>query len=188
MQESRASKLRKWATGSAPGTEEHPGEYAGAGNTFGAASDVQSNSKGKRRAGIPDFSGFGFAAGGPTDTGISQDYRDNLAGDLGFRPGTAGSREIEWVDWLDEYKKMKEAKIKAEQESQRHQALGNVDESAEAEGDDIALEMETPATHGRRGSQDYASIDGQSRRGSGDRSDAPSECATLLLGSLDCQS
>jgi len=29
--------------------------------------------------------------------------------------GAAGAREIEWVDWLDEYRKMKEAKLRSEQ-------------------------------------------------------------------------
>lgn len=172
LQESRASKLRKWATGTNQSDDPKLG-LGGAGNTFGAGSDIQAGGgKARRRAGIPDFADFGFG----TDR-AGKDYRDELAGDLGIRPGTGGSREIEWVDWLDEYKKMKEAKIRAEQDHQRQQSLGDVEETAEAEGDDIALEMNPSSSlHSRKRSDEYSAQDSQSRRGSGgDQSDSRSK-------------
>lgn len=166
LQESRASKLRKWATGTNQ-SDDQMLATGGAGNTFGAGSDVQAAGKSRRRAGIPDFTGFGYG----TDT------RDDIAGDLGVRPGTAGSREIEWVDWLDEYKKMKEAKIRAEEEQQRQQGLGDVPESAETEGEDIALEMDsTVALQAHERSSDLGNVyDTGSRRGSADKGTDTSE-------------
>lgn len=38
------------------------------------------------------------------------------AEDASFEASLGGSKEIEWVDWLDEYRRMKEAKVRAEQE------------------------------------------------------------------------
>lgn len=164
LQESRASKLRKWAAANTP-SDGLIAEVGGAGNTIGAGSDIQAaGSKARRRAGIPDFADFGYAS-----ERSGKDYRDDLAGDLGIRPGTAGSREIEWVDWLDEYKKMKEAKIRAEreQEEERQKGLANLEEAAEAEGDDIALEMYSESSvQVRRQSADYSPQDPLSRRSS----------------------
>lgn len=48
---------------------------------------------------------------------------------------TAGRREIEWVDWLDEYRKMKEAKLRSEKEEIETQRR----EEEEAE---VSLELE----------------------------------------------
>lgn len=172
LQESRASKLRKWATGTNQ-ADDFKLDTGLAGNTIGAGSDVQAaGTKARRRAAIPDFTDFNYSG-----DRAGKDYRDELAGDLGARPGTAGSREIEWVDWLDEYKKMKEAKIRAEQEQYRQSILADLDEGAEAEGDDIALEMDPAASlHGRKRSDDLSSQDPLSRRGSGgDKSDTKSE-------------
>lgn len=47
----------------------------------------------------------------------------------------AGSREIEWVDWLDEYRKMKEAKLQSEREELETRKL----EEEEAE---VSVELE----------------------------------------------
>lgn len=161
LQESRASKLRKWAAGTNQ-SDDPTVPIGGAGNTFGGGSDILATGKTRRRAGIPDFSAFGYS-----DDPVERSHRDEVTGDLGVRPGTAGSREIEWVDWLDEYKKMKEAKIRAEQEQQRQQGLGDVEESPEAEGDDIALEMDLAAAQQHRNSsKDYVSTEAGSRRGS----------------------
>lgn len=41
---------------------------------------------------------------------------EEVEGDLGpDAVGGSGKKEVEWVDWLDEYRKMKEAKLKAEE-------------------------------------------------------------------------
>jgi hypothetical protein len=137
LQESRASKLRKWA-----GT---PGSAIG--NDTIAGSEI-SSAKNKRRAGIPDFAGFGYS-GAPSG---GRDFRDELLGDLGARPGTSGSREIEWVDWLDEYKKMKEAKIQAEQ-AQRDAAMADrtIEDSPELqmEAEDQVAASLTSSPQGR---------------------------------------
>lgn len=36
-------------------------------------------------------------------------------GEIDEGVGGSGKKEVEWVDWLDEYRKMKEAKLKAEE-------------------------------------------------------------------------
>ncbi|EPQ26593.1 uncharacterized protein PFL1_05914 [Pseudozyma flocculosa PF-1] len=48
----------------------------------------------------------------------------------------AGPKEIEWVDWLDEYRKMKEAKLQSEREEAEAEARGDGSESAGDNDDD----------------------------------------------------
>ena len=107
LQESRASKLRKWAN------NLNEDVRAGAGSTISGSDFAGSTIKERRRAGMPDFSIFGFSA---SPSGDRSEHRRESSEDWIVPPGTAGSREIEWVDWLDEYKKMKQAKIRAEQD------------------------------------------------------------------------
>ena len=87
---SRNAKMRKWktSTGSSEGGHARSGSWAG--------------EAGPRRG----LSTFGEAE--------LVDEADITAADgVGFGLGV-GSKEFEWVDWLDEYRKMKEAKLAAE--------------------------------------------------------------------------
>lgn len=95
LQDSRASKLRKWTNSAAP-----TGANQGIASSFAEFGGPAI----RRRPPIPDFS-HGF-----DDTEVLN-MRDDAAGDIGARPDTAKGREIEWVDWLEEYKQRKEAKI-----------------------------------------------------------------------------
>ena len=154
LQESRASKLRKWAGTSA----------AGVGTDTIAGSEI-SSAKSKRRAGIPDFAGFGYS-GGPSG---GRDMRDELLGDIGARPGTSGSREIEWVDWLDEYKKMKEAKIQAEQ---ARKESAKMDETIE-NSPELQLEAEDQVSASLTNSPQGRSAEEFVRRNSRDKGRPP---------------
>ena len=143
-----------------------------AGNTVGGASDVPGGAKGKRRAGIPDFDNFGYTVGSGSG--------EEASGDMGMgalRPGTSGSREIEWVDWLEEYKKMKEAKLRAEKEARQQRASQTEDIAEEGEfGEegDVPTEMDTKitaGTHSRKRSDDGPTLSQDApRRGSDDAS------------------
>ena len=117
LQESRASKLKKWANNA-----NAAGGESGAGNPIsGSDFAAERTIRARRRGGMPDFAEFGFSAAAISG---ESDYRDELGGDAGARPGTAGSRDIEWVDWLEEYKQMKEAKIRAEHEEKEQETEG----------------------------------------------------------------
>lgn len=97
LQESRASKLQRWANASIESA-------AGTTTISGSIIDIGSPSRGTRgAASVLDETTFQP----PTQ------YLETSGGDIGIRPGTGG-RDIEWVDWLDEYKRLKEAKLKAE--------------------------------------------------------------------------
>lgn len=58
------------------------------------------------------------------------------AGDFGM--ATTGNKEFEWVDWLDEYRKLKEAKMKAERNGE-----------AGGEGDDELEPMVSASLKGK---------------------------------------
>lgn len=166
MQESRASKLRKWAN-------TPPPTAVGDGTPFGAGDHTVSGSPGlisksRKRAGIPDFDGFGYdSAGLGSDRhrrNVSVD--DDVSGDLGARPGTAASREIEWVDWLDEYKKMKEAKIKAETEARKHAEEGEKEDEKEEQSAEPASSKKSDGSSGmRRDPADMARSEGMISNG-----------------------
>lgn len=91
---SRTAKMRKWKTSTSTlGT-------AGLDLTFLGGKDG-----GLSRSGIPSF-----------DNDVDPlDEMDITQESLVYGTGSSGNKEIEWVDWLDEYRKMKEAKMRAEQ-------------------------------------------------------------------------
>lgn len=172
LHESRASKLRKWANNPMVLTTAELASAAD--HTVGASSNVPSSAKSKRRAGIPDFETFGYSAANQGHCeGIS-----GTSGDIGTgfsRPGTAGNREIEWVDWLEEYKKMKEAKIRAEAEAKKRTSTVAAEDELGEEAD-VATEMDrniASGSHSRKRSDDSANAsvsEEPSRRGSDDAS------------------
>lgn len=202
LQESRASKLRKWANSNASvgaategqsGTAADLGERGtiiGSGVTGSDFSPAAAGAaaKARRRAGIPSFGessgSFSFAAEGGPEDGLGL-----LGGDLGARPGTA-NKEIEWVDWLDEYKRMKEAKINSQrQEQERAESLAVADpggESEEAEKADMPADLDVAASqHARKRSSGSGASSLHrtvSRRASGDKEpDSPTGKLRALL-------
>lgn len=175
LHESRASKLRKWANN--PNTTVMTAS-TDAGHTIGPSSIVPSSAKSKRRAGIPDFDTFGYSATG---------YGEDASGDVGTslaRPGTSGSKEIAWVDWLEEYKMMKEAKIRAEEEARMRTEAEQQQDLELGEEADVATEMDKKAPsslHSRKRSDDSANAslsNSASRRGSDE--------ATTSKGEISC--
>lgn len=89
-------------------------------------SSVGSFSPGHERA--SSWTGEGGVPASPSTTGLRRQPGEKLqdtdagsdapesADGVGFGLGV-GSKEFEWVDWLDEYRKMKEAKLRAELDS-----------------------------------------------------------------------
>ena len=188
LQESRASKLRKWANSNASAgaaTEGlsgaadmgERGTIIGSGVTGSDFSPAAAGAaaKARRRAGIPSFGessgSFSFAAEGGPEDGLGL-----LGGDIGARPGTA-NKEIEWVDWLDEYKRMKEAKINSQrQEQERAEIRAAADqggEAEEAEKADVPADLDVAASqHARKRSSGSGASSLHrtiSRRASGDK-------------------
>ncbi|KAM0793596.1 hypothetical protein ACM66B_001029 [Microbotryomycetes sp. NB124-2] len=110
--ETREAKMRKWRT-SALVAE---GKSAGGGAGGHARSSSWAGADSTRLTG-----GSSSTARQPIETDIT------AAEGVGFGIGL-GSKEFEWVDWMDEYNKMKEAKLRAERE-----ARGDVTEDMEGE-------------------------------------------------------
>ncbi|GAA6047829.1 hypothetical protein JCM3770_004663 [Rhodotorula araucariae] len=118
----RNAKVRKWKTSGGPSVSTLEAGTAGTGKTW---------------------TNLGEAREGATGAGAADDEQPGDERELG-RPATLEvrpeTREIEWVDWLDEYRKMKEAKLKADQRS------GAVEEDDEEDDDDDKTREVT--THG----------------------------------------
>lgn len=104
---SRNAKMRKWKTSTGSSNDGHArsGSWAGEG--------------GPMRRGMPSFGEEGE---------LVQEADITAADGIGFGIGV-GNKEFEWVDWLDEYRKMKEAKLRAE----RSEANEGVAEDAKGE-------------------------------------------------------
>lgn len=97
---SRSAKMRKWKTSNpAIGFDSIYGQARG---------EVGS------RKGIPAFGDDEGESGEEVDV-----RRQDGIEELGLAAGA--DKEIEWVDWLDEYRKMKEAKLQAEQAALREE-------------------------------------------------------------------
>lgn len=89
---SRSAKMRKWKTSTL--------------STASLALDLSGLSKDSfSRRPLPTFL---------DQEGMTVEEAD-IADETGAFGGTGSNKEIEWVDWLDEYRKMKEAKLEAEQ-------------------------------------------------------------------------
>jgi hypothetical protein len=90
---SRSAKMRKWKTSS---------------STIGQVGFDSTTVTGRgdhSRRGIPSFGDYG------TDTMEESDITQERGAPFGVM---GGNKEIEWVDWLDEYRRMKEAKVREE--------------------------------------------------------------------------
>ncbi|KAK0546010.1 rim15, signal transduction response regulator [Tilletia horrida] len=75
--------------------------------------------------------GSGADASVSRDAEVSYSYYDSTP--LNVDESGAGAREIEWVDWLDEYRKMKEAKLRSEQAEAESEAEHEHDHETESE-------------------------------------------------------
>lgn len=134
IMQSRTAKMRKWAHSRDDASIGHSGTISGSvASTFARrpSDDTASYESGQsnspaalKRHGIPDFR----APAGAEDSAMSEaDITDphRTEGDIGgslsdgeamLRANSSGvNKEIEWVDWLDEYRKLKEAKLLQEQ-------------------------------------------------------------------------
>ena len=84
----------------------------------------------------------------PTRRGSAVDSNDSIESQLDEEEDShrglesSAFAEFEWVDWLDEYRKMKEAKLQSEREEAEAQAAAEV----EGEADDAATSTQAPAT------------------------------------------
>lgn len=150
--QSRTAKLNKWGRpGSSEGSGAQTpmpgwGKPTSTGS-LGVAEGLRTRPTGlggppDRRMGIPDFSSLGplpatpkDEAGPPSLLAISHAHgaaseTDLDHSDIGSSErGTAAystaepSKEIEWVDWLDDYKKMKDAKLKIEETLEKRRSM-----------------------------------------------------------------
>ncbi|KAK4055098.1 rim15, signal transduction response regulator [Microbotryomycetes sp. JL201] len=130
--ETREAKMRKWRTSALAAEGKTPGGHARS-SSWGGADLVRGGSSSSSKP--------------PLETDIT------AAEGVGFGIGI-GSKEFEWVDWMDEYNKMKEAKLRAERE-----ARGDVTEDTEGELSQSASAVVTESTKGERfGAHCYRSL------------------------------
>lgn len=117
--QSRNAKMQKWKTASSSQSQQRLPGYA----LFADDADQSSDAKAIKDATEPQSR----AAATPnvSPVGSLTDHKDNLSDESG--------REIEWVDWLDEYRKMKEAKLRVEKEEPA------TDEGAQSDGKGAGL-------------------------------------------------
>ena len=92
---SRNAKMRKWKTSA---------------STIGSVGFDSIYGQARREMAFPSF-------GDEREPDEVLAFRQDGMAELGL--GTGASKEIEWVDWLDEYRRMKEAKLRAEEAALR---------------------------------------------------------------------
>ncbi|KAI5474189.1 serine/threonine protein kinase RIM15, partial [Pseudohyphozyma bogoriensis] len=116
---SRSAKMRKWKTsGSSVGS-------------LGLDPKRLTSDHWARRP-IPAFGGGGGVGGEEEGVLEEADITDSEAADFGLG---GPIKEVEWVDWLDEYRKMKEAKLLAEQQERIARGEEAVQEVGEPESE-----------------------------------------------------
>ncbi|PWN18962.1 hypothetical protein BCV69DRAFT_54193 [Microstroma glucosiphilum] len=142
--QSRTAKMQKWRSSNAL-----KGGKGGTGDD-----DADSNSSEEQ-----DHSYSGSLALGRRGTVVG--LPGSLTGPRGSNASAAdfinaavidadSTREIEWVDWLDEYRKMKEAKLRTEQEEQGDPGMSST-KAPEASGSDLkAPQTSSPIAETRK--------------------------------------
>lgn len=137
---SRNAKMRKWksSVGSFGSGHDRSSSWAGEGGLPATATGGQeSRERGTTFTRAEDDSGAADA--------------------VGFGIGV-GNKEFEWVDWLDEYRKMKEAKLRAEQQSRPARARQTSDEKQEPSA---STSSQTSPSIGRGRSSEFRRVGNQ---------------------------
>ncbi|KAH8926258.1 hypothetical protein BT69DRAFT_1014424 [Atractiella rhizophila] len=136
IMQARNAKLRKWVPS--------PGQHTR-----------------RKRAGIPVFPLTGSGAGGEEeDDGSSSSELEVLEDGLGEEEQP---KEIEWVDWLEEYKKMKDAKLRSEESD-----VATINEDRSHTDGDVG---DTGPSHLRSGPRSEADFQHHARKASDDVTD-----------------
>ncbi|MCO5598837.1 hypothetical protein L7F22_052936 [Adiantum nelumboides] len=101
--QSRNAKMQKWKTASSSQSQQRMPGYA----LFADDADQSGDTTANRNA--SESQAKVAATPNVSPVGSLTDHKDNLSDE-------SGQREIEWVDWLDEYRRLKEAKLRVEKE------------------------------------------------------------------------
>ena len=142
IMQSRTAKMRKWAHTRDDASAGSSGTISGSvASTFARrpSDDTASYESGQsnspaalKRRGIPvDFRAPTGSESAMSEADITDPHRGDVGslsdGEAMLRANSSGvTKEIEWVDWLDEYRKLKEAKLQQEQAAAKEAVVSDI--------------------------------------------------------------